>query len=408
MKIRRIKFIFFISCYPVHPVILIFFFLCAFASSPLFSQHIQDKTICLNMIVKDESAVIKRCLASVKPLINYWVIVDTGSTDGTQEIIREFMQDIPGELHESPWVDFAHNRNEALAFAKSKADYILFIDADEVLSFSPHYILPKLDKDFYTIMMDYAGTSYTRVGLIKSSLDWKWTGVLHESIDTHQRKTGGILQGVTNVVHTDGARAKDPERFIKDAQAMEAALEKEPNNTRYVFYIAQSYKDAKRYELAIKNYEKRIRMGGWNEEIFWSWFQIGILQEELGNTNEAVLSYLKAYEMRPHRAEPLYRLANYFRRKEDYLSGYVAAKQGLTLPVSKDILFVEDWVQDYGLLLEYSICAYWIGKYREAQVTSHLILKKQVPDNIRECVEKNLTWIDAKIPPLPFVKLSEE
>ena len=79
------------------------------------------KTICLNMIVKNESKAIRKLLESVKNIIDYWVIFDTGSTDGTQDIIREFLQDIPGELHERPWVDFAHNRNEALVVAQEKA-----------------------------------------------------------------------------------------------------------------------------------------------------------------------------------------------------------------------------------------------------------------------------------------------
>ena len=64
------------------------------------------KTLCLNMIVKNESHVIKRCLDSVKPIIDYWVIFDTGSTDGTQRIIQEVLKDIPGQLHERPWVNF--------------------------------------------------------------------------------------------------------------------------------------------------------------------------------------------------------------------------------------------------------------------------------------------------------------
>src|SRR5579885_2975943 len=106
-------------------------------------------TICLNMIVKDESQVIKRCLNSIKSLIHYWVIVDTGSTDGTQEIVREFLSDIPGELHERPWVNFGYNRNEALNLARGKGDYFLFIDADDRLKFKTGFKLPILTKDHY-------------------------------------------------------------------------------------------------------------------------------------------------------------------------------------------------------------------------------------------------------------------
>lgn len=71
-------------------------------------------TIALSMIVKNEAPVIARCLASVRPLIDYWLIVDTGSTDGTQDLVREILHDVPGMLYERRWHDFATNRNEAL------------------------------------------------------------------------------------------------------------------------------------------------------------------------------------------------------------------------------------------------------------------------------------------------------
>src|SRR5882724_9077499 len=117
-------------------------------------------TLCLNMIVKNERAVIERCLASVKSLISHWVIVDTGSSDGTQEVIRSFLREIPGQLVERPWVNFAHNRSEALDFAVGKADYLLFIDADEVLEFDADFVWPELAADAYSIETRLHGISY--------------------------------------------------------------------------------------------------------------------------------------------------------------------------------------------------------------------------------------------------------
>ena len=87
-------------------------------------------TLCLNMIVKNEEAVIERALSSVLDIIDYWCIVDTGSTDRTKEIILEVLGDIPGELVESEWVNFGHNRTESVELANGKADYILLMDAD--------------------------------------------------------------------------------------------------------------------------------------------------------------------------------------------------------------------------------------------------------------------------------------
>ena len=83
----------------------------------MFAHIIRKPKVCLNMIVKNENRIIERCLESTKPLIDYWIIVDTGSTDGAQEIIKEFMKDIPGEFYERPWVNLEHNRNETLHLA---------------------------------------------------------------------------------------------------------------------------------------------------------------------------------------------------------------------------------------------------------------------------------------------------
>ena len=140
------------------------------------------KTVCLNMIVKNEATIITRCLASVKPLIDYWVIVDTGSSDGTQRIIREFMKDVPGELYERPWKNFEHNRNEALELAKGKADYILIMDADDKLEFDRNFRLPQLTCDSYRMQIKLGGATYQRHHVIKENLPWRWVGVVHETL----------------------------------------------------------------------------------------------------------------------------------------------------------------------------------------------------------------------------------
>jgi hypothetical protein len=84
------------------------------SSTPSEVAKSRRQKICLSMIVKDEAPVIARCLASVRPIIDYWIIVDTGSTDGTPAIVRKVLGDLPGELYERPWLDFVHNRSEAL------------------------------------------------------------------------------------------------------------------------------------------------------------------------------------------------------------------------------------------------------------------------------------------------------
>jgi glycosyltransferase involved in cell wall biosynthesis len=353
------------------------------------------------MIVKDESRVITRCLSSLLPIIDYWVIVDTGSTDGTQQIIKDFMdmKGIPGELHERPWVDFSHNRNEALQLAKGKSDYVFFIDADEYLTYDSDFRLPELNKDYYYVSISHGGSKYSRIMLIKNDLDWRWSGVLHEVLTPYISWSYASLEKVTNTYTTEGVRSRDPQKYQKDAQVLEAALQKEPENRRYVFYLAQSYRDAGDLELALKNYEKRANMGGWDQEVFWSLLEIGKLKDRLERPIEEVLdSYKRAYQYRKSRVEPLYYIAQYYRSIGEYESGYKIAKLAQSLPRSQDVLFIQQWMLDYGIPLELSVCAYWIGDYGECQKISMELLQRQdLPEEIKDCVAKNLQFANWKL-----------
>lgn len=379
-----------------------FFFILITLFSSLHSvEEAPKKTVCLNMIVKDETEVIKRCLSSTLPVIDYWVIVDTGSTDGTQKMIRDYMKEkgVPGELHERPWVNFAHNRNEALELARGKSDYIFFIDADEFMSYDDDFKMPELDKDFYYGTISYSGTLYDRIKLVSSRLKASYEGVLHEALVTPFDATNGKIEKMANVVTSEGARSKDPEKYLKDAKTLEKALVDEPNNTRYLYYLAQSYRDAGCHELALKAYEKRIQAGGWDQETYIAMLGAARTQEELGFPKDAIIAgYNRAFQFRPSRKEPLYYLANYYRMQGDYASGYAISKIAMSMPNSKDALFVQGWMDDYGIPLENSICAYWTNQFAECQKVSLQILEKNnLPKEVRECVQNNLGFANAKI-----------
>ena len=132
-------------------------------------MNARGQTVCLNMIVKDEAHVIGRCLATARPLIDAWVVSDTGSTDGTQALIRELLADLPGTLLERPWVDFAHNRTEVLDASRGLCDYSLIIDADDMLEIDDGFALPALDADAYSLRIGDASLSYHRKQLVRSA-----------------------------------------------------------------------------------------------------------------------------------------------------------------------------------------------------------------------------------------------
>jgi tetratricopeptide (TPR) repeat protein len=349
--------------------------------------------VCLNMIVKNESHVIQRCLARVRPYIDAWVIVDTGSSDGTQELIRRELAEIPGTLHERPWKDFGHNRSEALELARaSGADYAFVIDADEEFEPPPGFAWPELGADAYEMLQTAGNTRFYRVQLMRLAMPWRYEGVLHEVAHCPGANRPDRISGPITHGHFDSARNQNPiEKYRRDAAVLEAALRQEPGNARYVFYLAQSYRDSGQNQKAERSYERRAKMGGWEEEVWYSLFQIGALRERQGRSvNEIVAAYLAAFEQRPRRIEPLVALAAYFRLRGEHGRAFIFAKAARGLPVPGDILFLDHAAYSWRVLDEYAIAAYWVGQYEESlRVTEELLAAGTLPAAHQERVLRN-------------------
>jgi len=345
------------------------------------------------MIVKNEAHVIRRCLASARPFITHWVIVDTGSTDDTREIIKNHLKDIPGELHERPWRNFGENRSEAFDLAKGHGDYILFMDADDILSCDEGFQFPPLTADVYNMWRGSEGFTYQKPQLAKASLPFRWVGVTHEYLDCPVPHVTEILENVRYVTKGGGASAYDPEKFLKNIRLLTEGLKKEPDNRRYVFYLAESYRDAGEKGKALEWYQKMVDMGGWDEEIFWSMLQIGHMLQNIGLPAEVCLeAYKKAHAFRPHRAEPVYYMAELYNRQKNYSEAYecLKAQEYVQKPAHKDALFNMDWIEEYGLLFQLSICSYYVGNYEEAlKVCDRLLALENLPGPWRELTEKN-------------------
>jgi tetratricopeptide (TPR) repeat protein len=353
-------------------------------------------TICLNMIVKNEAHVIERCLTSAKPLIDRWCIVDTGSTDGTQDVIRNFMNGVPGSLHERPWKNFAHNRNEALDLARAEScDYVLFIDADESFVAPPNFEWPTLEASGYELTAHYDAMRYMRGALVMSSLPWKWHGVIHEYLDCAATKKVERLAAPTIFVQHDGARARDPSTYLKDIAVLETAVRDEPNNARHLFYLAQSYRDAGKLSDARNTYERHAAMGSWDEEVWYSLFQIGALTERLGEAPERVsAAYLHAFKTRPSRAEPLVELARFHRLRAEHAQAYLYAKHASELTQPNDRLFVDGATYTWRALDEVAISAYYVGTENAKRVGADasrrlLVIDSALPTSERDRIKAN-------------------
>jgi glycosyltransferase involved in cell wall biosynthesis len=326
------------------------------------------QTICLCMIVKNEAQVIRRCLDSVRPIITHWVIVDTGSTDGTQQIIREHLRDLPGELYERPWKDFAHNRSEALELARPLADYSLIIDADDALEIPPGFKLGPLTADCYTMDIRDDPQVYPRIQLASNRLKWVYRGVLHEFITADQPYSTSHLEIGMRRNH-DGARRKDPKWFRQDAAVLERALGKEQDpflRSRYTFYLAQSYRDGGEPEKALRCYLDRAGLGGWQEEVYYSLYQAAKLKQQLEHPDEEVIAaYDAATNALPARVEADHWASRHCRVKGLHQQGYEIARRSLGKAFPQGCLFGEPWVYETGLLDEFAVNAYWSGHHEE-------------------------------------------
>ena len=353
-------------------------------------------SICLNMIVKNEAHVIRRCLDSVRPYVDHWIIVDTGSADGTQEIIRSHFHDVPGTLFERSWRDFGANRSEAIALTRGKADYVLVMDADHAFGAPPGYRFDGLDADGYYVLHRYAGIEYGIAILLADRIPWRYEGVLHEFVTADLPHRIVPLAGPWVQIFHEGARSRDPETYRKDAAILEAALAKDPANARYAYYLAQSLKDAGALPAALAAYRKRAAMPGWIEETWHALYQAALLCERLAlPPAEIERAYLEAYNARPVRAETLVALARWHRSRHEWPLALMFARTAAALPRPDDQLFVEDAAYAWQAMDEVAIAAWHAGARDEGRVAAQrLVAEGRFPEAERARIVKNLTYYD--------------
>lgn len=325
---------------------------------------------CLNMIVKNEAARIERALASCVEFIDAAVIVDTGSTDNTIEVIQKFFEthQLPCVIKREQFLDWSQARNEALLAGRQHApsygcEYLLLMDADmELVVKDAVSFLAQRHGASYDMYQHGGAVHYQNRRLVHANTDGIYLGVTHEYLDVGT--CGCIAEDVAYFVdHADGANR--PDKFKRDIRLLRAGLKQEPNNARYFFYLAQSYRDAGLPEKAVHWYKRRVEAGGWDEEVWNAQLNMAHAYKDMGNEAEFIRNLLVAYNLRPSRAESLYDLAHYYRDKGMNAVGTLIASAGVNAPLSKDALFVNDFVYKSGLKEEFSIMAFYQPETRD-------------------------------------------
>lgn len=361
-------------------------------------------TVSLSIIVKNESRVILRMLETVWPILDRYLVVDTGSTDGTQDIIRGFFADkgIPGEVIDHEWVSFEDARNTALKAVQGKADFGFWIDADETLTIAPGFS-PALFKramapyDGANMKVFYGGQEYFRMQFFSTKKPWRWYGRLHEVLVCDEPTQCCIADGLTTVVHPDGnswTTESLQSKYEGHAKILEDVVASDPNkDPRWYFYLAQSYRDAntpENLEKSIKWYRERMKFKeqGYWEEIYYSQLMVAAGMARLGKPEgEVIAEYLKCGSMNRLRIEHLMPLINMHHHRGDFESSYIYSSHAMKIagkgrsPFPASSLFIDRRTYEFEILQLHMLNCWYTGRVDESHAT-YRKLEQQLKDGL--------------------------
>lgn len=330
-----------------------------------------DNLLGLVMIVKNEVHGISDTLTSFRPFITRWTILDTGSTDGTQSAIRSVLDGVPGSLHEEPFVDFSTSRNRALDLHGQATDFVFVADSDDVLLhgdalstfLSAHRGASGVDHEAYLVQLVRGDLSYFLPLVMRTKAGWRYVGRVHEyatrpgaAIPQHR-----IPETILTQTPKEESIEASKKRWVRDAELLKEDLKSDPTNPRTVFYLAQTYECLGQPEEALPQYERRIELGGWMEEVFESKRRRARMMKLLERPWPEILdALLDAYLYDPSRAEPLYEIARHYHETDSHALTYLFASRAADLDYPKATLFVDRHVYEGNAAELASIAGFYV------------------------------------------------
>lgn len=338
-----------------------------------------EKKVIVTIMIKNEQSIIKRCITNALSIADAICISDTGSTDKTLEILKEFLPTlpVPAKLCNHIWQDFGHNRtlsfNESQTYCEElgwnpELVYALVLDADMNFVQTPAFDKSQLITNGYRIKQKSGTLEYYNTRFMKIAYPWKCLGVTHEYWDGSD--TAALETIYINDIGDGGCKS---DKFTRDERLLKKGLEDDPTNCRYMFYLGQTLKDLKKLPESIEMYKKRMTAGGWYEEIWYSMYIVGKLYHELGNLVEMEYWLNRAYELNKNRAENIYYLTKTFRELGQNYKAWHYLEIGSQIKQSSELLFVETEVYEHLFDYERTILNYYIKPHEKIQSLSHLI-----------------------------------
>jgi len=360
----------------------------------------------LTQIMKNESHVAHRMLNSIKSIIDGVVVIDTGSTDDSINIVRKWGEDNNIETHviERPFDNFENSRNESFNKAReiflSKNDghtyYNFWLDFDEQIEIDPKFDKQKLDKDLYMFNTYIGSMKYTRNELCRLDKAFRFYGPVHEFIVCDDKNiTSGLMDGLTVHVKMDGGswQANIPAKYLSHAHVLEKYINESRQDPRWIFYTAQSYHDSacvqdnkdendERLRRSMKFYKERVnRPDGYPEEIFYAQYRIGTIMRAMEEPwNLTLNELLKAYSFDPLRGESIKAIIDYYLAVGEYHNAYLFSSFGKKNfhgknPYPTRLLFVDETLYIWKFLEAHAATCFYTGRKDEAKQTFQEMVK---------------------------------
>ena len=357
--------------------------------------------LALNFICKDESPVIGNMLESAKGIVDLIVVNDTGSTDGTQQIIKDFgaKHNIPTYVFERPFDDFENSRNHAMQKLRDvvkelnwNADQVhgFWFDCDETLVIDSKFNKAQFTKDLYMINTYIGQMKYTRNTFFKVSKPFRWYGPVHEFIVCDEQN---ITSGLAENIHVDVKMTGNSwmgdiaEKYASHSYKLEAYINKNRQDPRWIFYTAQSWHDAasikdnkeeneERLRRSLKYYRERVsRTDGYAEEIYYAQYRIGTIMRILDEPWHLThMELLKAYQIDPLRGESIKVIIDHYLQMGEWNMAYLYSKFAKTTfhgknPYPTRLLFVDEATYVWKFAEAHAAAAFYTGRMDEAKQT---------------------------------------
>ena len=350
----------------------------------------------LTQIMKNEAHVITRMLDSIKSIVDIVCLVDTGSTDNTIEVVKNWgtQNNVETHVFERPFDNFENSRNYSIQVAREVTKdrgndfWGFWLDADETIEILPSFNKSGINKDLYMFNTYINVMKYTRNECYKLDKPFRFYGPVHEFIVCDDKNiTSGLMEGINVRVQMDGGSWKGniPEKYKSHAFVLEKYIDQNRQDPRWIFYTAQSYHDSacvpdnreeneERLRRSLKYYKERISRGdGYPEEIFYSQFRVGTIMRALEEPWHLTLNeFLKAYSVDPLRSEPIKAIIDYYLAVGEWHNAYIFSKFAKMNfhqknPYPTRLLFVDESLYIWKLLEVHAAACFYTGRKDEAK-----------------------------------------